>query len=823
MKKAQTGIPGKTRFINLFPLPLYLYLAIPAIFVLLALVLFSGESRLSLSIYDSLLWVREPVPESDEIVFLNIDDPSLDFQGEWPWQRTDLGRYLMELEFYSPKAQILDINFDLASNRGLSGFLRNQLLQRGFSIDEIVNAAEDPVFGNMLRSISPLEVASLFDGDGRFRALSPEIGFETAASGFVNVVRDRDGIIRRFTPRIGEEWILGIESFDKANPQLELRLSEEGLSLNGNDVRPAVIPREPDGSILIEWPRKDYPLSFDHIGFETLPRIASVRESMWFNFGLLEFWAVLPAESLGAQALDVYRQAEDQFLAASFTAEPDGLDNYFLLRTAAEDLLRSYLTTGTISAILEGQQNNPFILSGELDFSEIQPTIDAVVADLRRLTELQNDLRPRVQDRYVILAFSASGSTDIGATPFISEYANAGMYGSILNMLLLAEQGQHRFLRTQPLLVNIGLSLAFAAAISVIIRKRSVLFSVSVVSGAILVIMGLQIALIRFAALYFDPILIIMPSFLSGLSIVILQFFGTEGEKRWLYQAFGRYISHEFIDLLVEHPDRLKLGGEEREITMMFTDIKDFSGLAQLLNPTDLVALLNLYFTRMSDIIMDHGGTIDKFEGDAIVAFFGAPIHSERHAQQAVEAAIEMQNAFRSLTQEIQDQFGIDRGIETRVGINSGTALVGNLGTSRRMDYTAMGLVVNTASRLEGANKILHTSVLLSESTFAQLDDSIAARLIGKIKLIGIDEPVAAYELRGKSSDQSKSRYEADVFLSKAVSAILENDYLRGEAELKAASMREPGDPVIRILTKLMEKKKDGKIRSIYPLSIKMK
>jgi hypothetical protein len=476
MKKRKKPVNSRSRFIDLFPLPIYLYLIIPVFFVLLSLFFAGGQNRVSLYLYDSLLWFREPVPESEEIVFLDIDDTAIEYQGEWPWHRTDLARYLMELDFFQPKSQILDINFDLPNSRGLSDFLTDELIRRGFPLEQILSSTEDPVFGNMLASINQLEVASFFDNEGSKRVLSDSIGFENPRSGFVNKLQDQDGIIRRFTPRREDEWILGLSSFLASNPERQLRLEGTDLilSASGQESR---IPLLVDGSILIEWPRTDYPQSFSHVGFEILPRIVELRDVIWNNTGLLDAYEIFPEDGSVKQALQIYDDALSSFLSASFNGDPEGLESYFLLRTAAEDLLRSNLSDRNIGTLLQSLDQNQFVLSGEVQLPEVAIVLEQIRTDLARLSELQDNLRNSIEDRYVIVAYSTTASTDRGSNPFISDYVNAGMFGSILNMLLLAENQQYPFLQVQNPWITLAVGLILTVLLALIIRKKPVLFS----------------------------------------------------------------------------------------------------------------------------------------------------------------------------------------------------------------------------------------------------------------------------------------------------------------------------------------------------------
>lgn len=177
---------------------------------------------------------------------------------------------------------------------------------------------------------------------------------------------------------------------------------------------------------------------------------------------------------------------------------------------------------------------------------------------------------------------------------------------------------------------------------------------------------------------------------------------------------------------MIEFPEQLKLGGEEREITAFFSDVQGFSTISEQLSPQELVELLNEFLTEMTDIILDYKGTVDKFEGDAIIAMFGAPNILENHAEAACSASIEMQKRLVELRKSFRSR-GMPE-LKMRIGLCSGKAVVGNMGSKRRMDYTMMGDTVNTAARLEGANKIYGTYSLVSKSTVASAGKNCSQR-----------------------------------------------------------------------------------------------
>ncbi|MCH2285246.1 MAG: CHASE2 domain-containing protein, partial [SAR324 cluster bacterium] len=239
--------------------------------------------------------------------------------------------------------------------------------------------------------------------------------------------------------------------------------------------------------------------------------------------------------------------------------------------------------------------------------------------------------------------------------------------------------------------------------------------------------------------------------FLSTGSINLYLFMMERKQKGFIKGAFSQYLSPTVIDQIVENPDMLQLGGEKREMTPFFSDIQGFSTISEGLTPEELVQLLNEYLTAMCGIISSHHGTIDKFEGDAIIAFWGAPLVLPEHATVACYAAIEMQQRNEEMRQMLREQ---NRPLlYTRMGLNSGPVVVGNMGSADRMDYTMMGDVVNLAARLEGANKFYKTFTMISGSTYELAKDDIDSRQLDIIRVVGKKEPVHVYEVLARKNE----------------------------------------------------------------------
>jgi adenylate cyclase len=256
-----------------------------------------------------------------------------------------------------------------------------------------------------------------------------------------------------------------------------------------------------------------------------------------------------------------------------------------------------------------------------------------------------------------------------------------------------------------------------------------------------------------------------------------MKFWGSEAEKRYIRGAFSTYLSPDVIKELEADPDKLKLGGEKKLMTAMFTDVKGFSTISEALDPNELVTLLNQYLTSMSDIILDAAGTIDKYEGDAIIAFWGAPLYSERHAQSAVESALRMKKAEAEMNQRFAREKIHPGPLLTRIGINTGDMTVGNMGTERRMNYTMMGNAVNLAARLEGVNKQYGTWILTSQATRDALDDTILLRKLDKVAVVGIRLPVRLFEVVCPRADATNAVQEKIPVFEKAIDCYETRDW----------------------------------------------
>lgn len=242
------------------------------------------------------------------------------------------------------------------------------------------------------------------------------------------------------------------------------------------------------------------------------------------------------------------------------------------------------------------------------------------------------------------------------------------------------------------------------------------------------------------------------PAVFSAVLMLAARYAFTERKRREVERIFSKYVSKDVLNLLLEHPEAVKLGGEERDVTVFFSDIRGFTTLSEKTTPTELVSLLNRYFSKMSEAVLSEGGVLDKYIGDAIMAFWGAPVEDSKQADHAVLAALSMMEQLSRLNEELQKEKGIT--IDIGIGIYSGKAVVGNIGSESRYDYTVMGDTVNIASRLEGLNKEHKTHIIIGESTKEKLQGKYELRSLGHVSVKGRLKPLSIYSVEGKMEEK---------------------------------------------------------------------
>jgi adenylate cyclase len=316
------------------------------------------------------------------------------------------------------------------------------------------------------------------------------------------------------------------------------------------------------------------------------------------------------------------------------------------------------------------------------------------------------------------------------------------MYGVEWLALGFNQLMQNSFYYELPYIYSVLLILFMSLVVMIIISRFSTLRSYLFV--------GIVLFVYSFASFWLFKKNILIP-FSSVILSILLSFIGLiayrilteEKEKKFIRNTFSNFVSKVIVDELLKHPEMIKLGGERKEITVLFSDIRSFTTLSEKYQPEEIVGILNNYLSRMTTTIFKYEGTLDKYVGDEIMAFWNAPLPQEDHATLACLTALEMMKELESFNQEMPPEYRLNIGI----GINTGDAIVGNMGSTSRMDYTLIGDTVNTGARLEGTNKIYSTNIIISEFTYEKVKDFFICRLLDKIKVKGKSIPVSIYEL----------------------------------------------------------------------------
>jgi len=259
-------------------------------------------------------------------------------------------------------------------------------------------------------------------------------------------------------------------------------------------------------------------------------------------------------------------------------------------------------------------------------------------------------------------------------------------------------------------------------------------------------------------------------------------------------QAFSTYLSEDVVEEIISDPARLQLGGVNRHMTALFSDIKGFTGIAEKLNPEHLVDLLNYYLSTMSDIILEQKGTIDKYQGDSIVSFFGAPLELDDHAMRACTTGIIMKRIEKDINRYVLEKGISPSPLLTRIGINTGNMVVGNMGTQKKMNYTIISNAVNLASRLEGVNKQYGTWVLASDSTLQETSGRFLTRRLDRIKVSGINEIVHINEILELKSDASDALFEQVYLFHKAMDLFEAHNWKDAENAFNQVLQLSPND-----------------------------
>ncbi len=631
--------------------------------------------------------------------------------------------------------------------------------------------------------------------------------------GFPNVILDDDGVHRRFellaeyngkyvAQLVFEPLLKELQPEKIIRKKYELILKNAYLPENhGKGERKDLrIPLDANGRCLVHWLKTSFEDSFRNESAYFLRQIDEIEALLIDHIKAITSLELrtsrgyLQYRNMGESLLAMYSEIE-QMKEDLLEGVSEDFDGYFNLRKSFYHDIGEFITGGfdteiydTLDMIREANEDPEL-------YRDIQDSIENYFSVFAEDYKTFNDEYERLTGIYnkafCIIGHNAAGTTDLGVTPFYPNYPNVGTHANLYNTLV-----NRSFITPFPYIVTIALMLFTCIMFGILFRRieklSTRLFSgIAIIVGAMLIMYGLFVMF----RIYVQTLPILVALILEFISITVARFMLSEKDKTFLRKAFATYLSGDIIDEIVKDPEKLKLGGQEKELTAIFTDVRSFSTLSEKVTPTQLVSILNKYLTTMSDIVLEHKGTIDKFEGDAIIAFYGAPVDNPQHARMALLSAIRMKQAEIELNKVLVESGEAPNALLTRIGINSGPMVVGNMGTDAKMNYTIMGNDVNLAARLEGVNKVYGTWILASEASYNAAGEGFLGRRLDRVRVVGINTPVQLYNVMGLTEEMSQDTIDGVANFHEALDLYLEQNFEKATKYFNEVKKLIPDDP----------------------------
>jgi adenylate cyclase len=390
-----------------------------------------------------------------------------------------------------------------------------------------------------------------------------------------------------------------------------------------------------------------------------------------------------------------------------------------------------------------------------------------------------------LKGKIVLVGTTTPGLMDLRATPVAATYPGVEIHANLIAGMLDGD------IKLKPayvlgaevlMIVLCGLALAF------LLPLCSPLWSTVLAGGALAAATGLNLLLWQSGLLLPLASTLLMISALYALSMS-WGYFVESRSKRQLTGLFGQYVPPELVDEMARDPENYSMEGRNEELTVLFSDVRSFTTISEGLDPKELTQLMNQYLGAMTEVIRRHRGTLDKYIGDAIMAFWGAPVADPTHARHAVLAALEMQRELRKLDEPFKARGW--KPLHIGVGVNTGIMTVGDMGSPVRQSYTVMGDAVNLGSRLEGITKQYGVGIIVGETTREQVPD-VVFRELDRVRVKGKDEPVAIYEPLGLNTDVGKEQLEALKLWQQALRYYRAQDWDQADVQLYNLSRLEP-------------------------------
>ncbi len=687
--------------------------------------------------------IRGEMPASKDVVIAVIDDQSIEALGRWPWPRSYFGALIDSLAADGAKV----IGFDII-----------------YSEEE-----ESPT------RVSLMRLKSMYDAKGVARLGPAGVEFSDILDQAIEGVPDSDQILADAMQRHGkvistlvfyeDSAVVDDDSGGGDDPPAEL-LEELQEAQGDNDEPPAELLEElqeggemPPAEMLEEEGFSDLLGGLDDLGPDEQDAYIPekiLRQAYRNILGDAPMFSLPSADGV-LHPIDKFVDASQGFGFVNFHPDIDGGLRWEIM--AFEFLDRVYPPIGVRMlleyydlgfddlAIIKGKG----IRLGDIDiptdekgrmlvnyYGPVESFAYKPIVDI-----LDGNFQPGTfQDKIVLVGGTWTGLGDVWLTPFDPSLPGVEKHATVISNIL-----QGDFIKRPPsarlisllLIVVTGLALGFF-----IPRLPSVIHVLAFAVSTLVAVVVIVVVMFSSFGTWVNFVYPVGNLMIVSIGVVVYQYFTEEREKRQIKKAFKMYLNDALVEQLAENPDGLQLGGDEKVLTVLFSDIRNFTSISEGMTPEQLVSLINTYLSLMTKTIMNENGTVDKYIGDAIMAIYGAPVFSEKHPEQACRAALKMMYDL----DRVKDEW-MERGypeINIGIGINTGRMVVGNMGSEDRFDYTVMGDSVNLASRLEGLTKAYSAGIIISEFTEENIS-GFTVKDLDLVRVKGKDKPIRIFEL----------------------------------------------------------------------------
>ena len=817
-----------------------------------------GQS-LELEVSD-VLRAANPLPDEaadSQFLTIEIDDAALERGGRWPWSRPMQAELIDALSSLGPRMIVLDIEYseaekasveEVAKADGTQDYVmvrdpderfRASIVRAGNVLVPFSLYFKDRAEGHDLTAAEATGLVGLpavlrrhtlplaaEDAPGvlqaeAYSAMIPPLGDAAAGSGFTSILKDVDNTVRRIplVARGGNllfpHMALEIAGQSRFGPDYRVGMDKGWLVLSSADGSESVsVAVDSQAQLNLRWPRslgamerisarallaiRDARLRLAPLR-QRLPAVLADLDALWPEAG----WA-----DARRAAADAAAQAEANPASGSLAEQVRQLETQ-----ARQVEGRLVMNLMEYDGKDPDKQTDPAERSRAEAARKHLDFLRNLSAAEGNLDEAVEAVRPRVEGRACILGLNATAVTDQHKTPISNSQPGVTAY-DIAARTILSGTAFQRLPPWRAWLLAVLAAWLVAVATVRLSTGWGVAATVAL-SGAVL---GVAWAASAWAALLLPvagPVLGVVVAF-GGVSAY--RQLTEESARRWATALAKQFVPPDHVEQISKHPELLRLGGERRDITVIFSDVAGFTPLSEKLEPEQLNQLLYHYLGAMTGVIYREHGTLDKYEGDGMMAFFGAPIPLDDHPLLAVRAALGMHAALRDVNALLRNMNLLppDREIRIRVGCSTGPAMVGNFGAEQRFNYTAMGDTVNLGGRLEEANRWLGSRILVPETTRKACGEAVLFRPFGPALIRGKAEPVPLYEPLAlePAPDDLKALAEA---YGRAIEAMNHGDLAAAEAALAKVLAISPEDAPSKVLAERIASIKTGQAGAADP------